>query len=873
MRTPLTRTCFACIALLLLTPRAFADQPLKLHVPSPDWRAQIIYFLMIDRFDDGDPANNRQGQHEFAPADSRKYSGGDLAGIKRKLDYIQGLGASAIWITPPVKHQWWDGRTQYGGYHGYWAQDFDQVDPHFGSLLDYQRLSDALHRRGMYLVQDIVLNHTGNFSSYGDRFDAADPTVGFELNRQSEPLGPPAPPLDRNDVRNPAHRKAALYHWTPSVRDFKVREQELTYQLADLDDLNTRNPVVRQHLRRAYGSWIKRVGVDAFRIDTVFYVEPESLVDFLQSKDQKAPGILQVARATGRANFLNFGEGFGIDPPFADAQSLKIKSYLERDKGVPVLPSMLNFPLYGSVIDVYTRAMPTQVLAHRIASMRALYPNLGLMPSFIDNHDVDRFLSTGNQTSLKQALLTIMTLPGIPVIYYGTEQGFKVQRQAMFGAGFGAGDKDHFDTAAPLYRFIQRLSKLRLGERTLTHGTPKVLASNQAGAGVLAYAMSEGDAQSLVLINSATDPVLLDNLATGWPAGSVLEPVFSIDGTPPAATVQAAGRLTLVLPGSAGWVLRAAKSANAPAPAAALVLTLDPLANSKVQGDFDVQGHARGATEIELVLDGELNRAQPIKVPADGLWRARIDTRRLFDPAVEHRLVAFSRAHTAVSPAITFQIKRDPIARARASDAAGDDHGPSGRYVYPTDPGWGKNRQLDIRSASVSQLGDALKLSIQSAGLTQNWNPANGFDRVLWTVFFSLPARDDGIRELPLQNAKMPAGLRWQFRLRAGGWSNAWFSAEGASATNEGTLAAPGAKISVDQANNTVSFLLPPGALGPDADLDGLRIYITAWDFDARYRPLGRTPGPHQFGGGEPTDPLVMDDLSLILKPSRPKRP
>ncbi|MDE2047318.1 MAG: alpha-amylase, partial [Betaproteobacteria bacterium] len=132
--------------------------PLLLHVPAPDWRDQIIYFVVTDRFDDGDPANNDQGAHEYDPRDNGKYSGGDLAGLTRRLGYIQGLGATAVWITPPVANQWWDPLAQSSGYHGYWASDFSRVDAHLGTLADYQRLSDALHRRGMYLVQDIVVN-------------------------------------------------------------------------------------------------------------------------------------------------------------------------------------------------------------------------------------------------------------------------------------------------------------------------------------------------------------------------------------------------------------------------------------------------------------------------------------------------------------------------------------------------------------------------------------------------------------------------------------------------------------------------------------------------------------------------------------------
>ena len=169
------------IGLLFLCALAWpvAAQKLKLHVPSPDWRDQVIYFVMTDRFDDANPSNNQQGADEFDPRLESKYSGGDLQGVRRRLDYIQGLGASAVWITPPVANQWWNG--EYGGYHGYWASNFKKVDPHMGNLKDYQQLSDALHRRSMFLVQDIVLNHTGDFFRY-THWNAQDPKQGYPVS-------------------------------------------------------------------------------------------------------------------------------------------------------------------------------------------------------------------------------------------------------------------------------------------------------------------------------------------------------------------------------------------------------------------------------------------------------------------------------------------------------------------------------------------------------------------------------------------------------------------------------------------------------------------------------------------------------------------
>jgi glycosidase len=212
-------------------------QPLQLHVPSPDWRDQILYFVLTDRFDDGDPSNNDQGAGEYQPGSRAHYNGGDFAGLQRRLDYIRGLGATALWITPPVANLWWDG--SYSGYHGYWAQNFLQVDQHLGTLDDYKALSHALHSQGMHLVQDIVLNHTGNFFGYGAGWQAGQPARGYRPNGAARPTAAPTqPPFDLNDPRNPAHRRAGIYHWTPDIVDYKNPQQLLNWQMSGLDDLN-----------------------------------------------------------------------------------------------------------------------------------------------------------------------------------------------------------------------------------------------------------------------------------------------------------------------------------------------------------------------------------------------------------------------------------------------------------------------------------------------------------------------------------------------------------------------------------------------------------------------------------------------------------
>jgi hypothetical protein len=134
------------------------------------------------------------------------------------------------------------------------------------------------------------------------------------------------------------------------------------------------------------------------------------------------------------------------------------------------------------------------------------------------------------------------------------------------------------------------------------------------------------------------------------------------------------------------------------------------------------------------------------------------------------------------------------------------------------------------------------------------------------TVYFELPGRQDGAMVMPLQSGTLPDGRRWHYRLRLGGWSNALSSAQGASAELEGKSVTPAADFSVDRAGGTLTFTLPAVSLGSPATLRGTRVHVTTWDYDGRYRTLAKEPASFDFGGGEPGDALVMDELTLTVR-------
>lgn len=839
-----------------------------LHVPSPDWREQIIYFAMIDRFNDGNTANNNQGSGEYNPGKSSHYSGGDLPGITDKIQYIKDLGATAVWITPPVAHQWWSKPANYGGYHGYWAENLMQTDAHFGTLVDMKTLSRALHGQGMYLIQDVVVNHMGNYFAYDpELWNPETPETGLRLESgNADGKAPSQLPFRYNNAADPNQAAMGIYHWTPDIVDYGNPVQEHNWQMAGLDDLNTENAEVRKALRQSYGFWITETGVDAFRVDTAFYVPPDYFRDFLYADDAGNPGILAVAKATGRIDFHVFGEGFAIDKPFEKRQSEKIEGYVRNRDGQALMPGMINFPLYGTGLDVFAKGQPTAQMRYRIDTMMAVHENPHLMPSFVDNHDVDRFLAGGSEAALKQNLLLIMTLPGIPVIYYGTEQGFTRQRAAMFKTGYGSDGKDHFDSATPMFKAIQAMANLRKSNKVLSHGRPTVLKDNPAGPGILAYRMQDGADQALVIFNTADSDALLDNLETGLPAGSRLHVAYSQLPFKSEVMTDAHGKLSLALPGRSALVLipdgtQTAIRTKGGQP------QISPLPAVVTSETLSVSGTGSPGQALQLVLDGDLGHAKNVLVDGGGKWQTSIATDALMDPAIPHHLALWDPMASTASEARTFRSDKPWREILRVDDPSGDDKGRTGLLRYPDDPGWGENRQGDIERITVYQAGSALKIEVTLHSISEQWNPPNGFDHVALTAFMELPDNSGGSRIMPLQNADLPDGMQWHYRLRANGWTNALFDTRNATTDSEGTTISPSAGLHVDKGKRTISFILPAKALGNPKSLSGMKLYLNTWDYDAGYRKLSPEGGNMTFGGGSPTDAKVLDESEPLIIP------
>lgn len=839
---------------------------------SPDWRDQVIYFLMIDRFNDGDPSNNDQGANEYDPTSDAKFSGGDLAGVEQKLDYIQGLGASAVWITPPVANQWWDPAQNYGGYHGYWARDLQKVDEHFGDLASYRALADALHNKGMYLIQDIVVNHLGNFFTYSGTYDPTQPCTGFELIPGALSAGQSLPaPLNQNDCNNADDYAAAIYHWTPPISDHNVEEQELTYQLSDLDDLNTDTPAVRDYLKQSYRYWIDKVGVDAFRVDTVKYVDHDFYNDFFHADD----GIFADAAKRGRGDFLTLGEIFETSNPYQTNGEEKLLAYLgTQDK--PELSSLLNFPLQATMNRVFAGGQPTAQLGYRLRKMMELYPDPYRLGNFIDNHDMARLLSQASPEDVKQAFFTLLTLPGIPVIYQGTEQGFAGYRDSMFQGGYREDGKqlDSFNPDSDMYRFLQGLTHLRQENKVLSRGDLKILAEDTTGAGVFAYSRTLGEDEAMVILNTGDTPMLLNQMATGAAAGtrfSLLDGL-NADGLADNLITDDEGRLTLALPAKSALLLKADGSDTPQAGDASLSLTT-ALTDAVLATDLPIMGTGTPGHQLQLVVDGNLGTAQTVTVDDNGQWQGSLSVRHFAIGQLAHRFALYDSQSGASLADIPFTSDLSyPDTPSLEVDDSGDASegagGPLASYSLPTDASFDKlNNQLAIESARVYQAGSNVRLSLTMANLTDTWAPTNGFDHVGFSIFIHLPEQGEGASLLPKINATMPGGRDWQRQVVAFGWQNSLYGSENASASSFGTPLTPAPTIQVDKDSRTISFDFPSQSLGRPDSLDGIQFYVTTWDLDglaSSYRPLQADAGNWNFSGGDASEPLIWDDLPLL---------
>ena len=378
-----------------------------------------FYFVMADRFRNGDTANDQGGLGPdrlvsgFDPTSKGFYNGGDLKGVLDELDYIQGLGTDSIWLTPSFKNkavQLEDGPS--AGYHGYWITDFTQIDPHLGTNQDLATLIDAAHDRGMKVYFDIITNHTADVIGYeqgartayvtkdtapyrtasGQVFDDRDyagtntfPTLD---PKTSFPYTPVLDPGEQN-VKVPAWlNDTTLYHNRGNTTF--TGEDSQYGDFFGLDDLFTENPKVVDGFVDIYRKWVKDFGVDGFRVDTMKHVDDAFWQKF-------SPGIVDYAKANGKPNFFMFGE-VALDGSGAAAKSLT-SHYTTHDD----VQAILDFPFQDAARGFASKGNGN-------AALRTFFENddwytdadsnVYELPTFLGNHDMGRigyFLNADNK--------------------------------------------------------------------------------------------------------------------------------------------------------------------------------------------------------------------------------------------------------------------------------------------------------------------------------------------------------------------------------------------------------------------------------------------------------------------------------------------
>ena len=606
------------------------DEDLVRPVLQHPFQDQVLYFLIPDRFDDGDNANDCGAYggtcvendtetnvltHGFLPSDRGYYHGGDIAGLHDRLGYLAGMGVTAVWVGPIYLNQTVqpDSSNLYGyssGYHGYWILDFTQVDPHLGTNGEFQAMVDDAHALGIKVFMDIVTNHTADViqlsgSAYrsktdypyldinGAPFDDSDyayygqPNYTFpEVDLNSFPYQPSLP-AGKETAKNPDWLNDPLFYHNRGDSSF-TGENSLYGDFFGLDDLWTERQEVVDGMIEIFSGWIQDFGVDGFRIDTTKHVNMEFWQKF-------GPDILSAAEAEGIGDFFAFGEVF--DQTFGP-------SFLSEFSTRGKLQSTIDFGFQLAARDFTSQSGATDNLRDFFEQddyYTDADSNAYGMPTFVGNHDMGRigfFLKEDNPGAADDELLARSQLAhalmffarGQPVIYYGDEQGFvgdggdKLARQDMFpsqvleyndddliGTDATTAD-DNFDQTHPIYLALADYAGLYQDHVALRRGAQIHRASSN-GPGVYAFSRIERTekVEYLVAFNNSSVASQATS-ATFYPAGVQFDLLYAQgDAAPASLTTGVDGELTLDVPGL-GFVIYQASEPIPASPAAPGIL-------------------------------------------------------------------------------------------------------------------------------------------------------------------------------------------------------------------------------------------------------------------------------------------------------------
>jgi glycosidase len=529
--------------------------------PSPeDWRDQWIYFLLFDRF------NNPLTPPRQLPYDTiyGEFQGGTFNGVRQQLPYLKELGVGAIWLSPVLKN------CQYlqGTYHGYGIQDFLRVEPRFASSpnaaeQELRALIDEAHALGMYIIFDIVLNHTGDVFAYqcptGD--SVCQNTEGSEATYSNTPHvvlwrdehGNAQPDWTiAETIENPPLDATV---WPSELRhNAYFRRQGLPQSggdetigdFASLKQMLTSDTQLQTVLIYAYQYLIAKYDIDGFRIDTLKYINRDFARLF-------GNAMREFGLSTGKKNFFTFGEVYDNEE--------KIAGFIGRNTVVTEagdiigVDAALDFPLFyrlpsmskgfmapSEVVSIYENRKQVE---HDILSSHGDASNFFV--TFLDNHDqTQRFYYQSEATphlyddQITLGIACLFSLQGIPCLYYGTEQGLhgngnvpEAVREALWGK------PDAFDRTSPFFEAVKQIALLRSAQPALRYGRQyfrplssdqKEFAISSAAPGVLAFSRILNDEEIIVVANTDTQHeisifVIIDD--TLHPIGNTFQVLFS----------------------------------------------------------------------------------------------------------------------------------------------------------------------------------------------------------------------------------------------------------------------------------------------------------------------------------------------------------
>ena len=559
-----------------------------------------IYFVMTDRFANGDTSNDEAGLTGFSavtgydPTDIGYFHGGDLKGLTSKLDYIQGLGFNSIWITPPVKQRYVQGDS--AAYHGYWGLDFTTIDPHLGTEEDFKNFVTQAHSRGIKVIVDIVINHTADVIKYkGDVYSYSSISEypykdcnkkKFDLNKfigkanfpkLCAATSFPVPPIvsDKNkNIKAPAFlNDITNYH---NRGDSTFNGESSTFgDFFGLDDVFTEKPAVVAGWTKVWQDWITKFDIDGYRIDTAKHVNPEFWKVFL-------PAVLKTAASAGKSYFPIYGEVWDTDP-----------NYLAKFVTNYKFPGVLDFAFQAAASKYATYGNGERDLLD-LFNQDDLYTTATTsaygLTTFLDNHDMGRigmFLQGNTEANPAQLLeranfanALLVLLRGGPATYYGDEKGMtgsggdKAARQDMFPTqvtewqkevrigGAPIGNMSAFDILNPIETSLSELQKLAEKYPALRSGTQQLRYANDGAFAVSRYLNKE---EFLVAFNGRDADTKL-NLPV-----STNDSKWSIISGKANDVVASGKTISLTLP-ARSWVVLKADSQFAPTTKLAITL-------------------------------------------------------------------------------------------------------------------------------------------------------------------------------------------------------------------------------------------------------------------------------------------------------------